>query len=263
MYKRIIIAFLLLGTMACNKEMNDIQSETYQAEFKANFPAAFTKITGKDSWTGDGTEKIAFTLKQAEYSSTGIYTIKNASGTTEAETPAFWQNSKTAAQITAVFPASVAKNSLKISDQSTSDKFNQCDILKAVNNNASFGDNLVLDFSHAMAKVRVELTPGTAGIDLTKVSSVKIYSNTYAWWDSASASVTGGTPGRVNACMETKTASSAVYEAMVVPGEINPTEFITIVMDDSSTYKYTAPSSPKKTLLPGNIYTYNITVVSL
>lgn len=246
--------------MACNKEMNDIQSETYQVEFKADFPAAFTKIAGKDSWTGDGTEKIAFTLKQAEYSSTGIYIIKNA-GTTEAETPAFWQNSKTVAQITAVFPASVTKNSLKISDQSTSDKFNQCDILKAVKNNASFGDNLVLDFSHAMAKVRVELTPGT-GIDLTKVSSVKINSNTYAYWDSASASVTGDTPGRVNACMETKTASSAKYEAMVVPGEINPTEFITIVMDDKSSYKYTAPDSPTKTLLPGKIYTYNITVGS-
>ena len=261
MDKKNIIAFLLLCTMACNKEMNDIQSETYQAEFKANFPEAFTKLAGKDSWTGDGTEQIAFTLKQAEGTSTGIYTIKNASGTTEAETPAFWQNSKTVAQITAVFPASVTKNSLKISDQSTSDKFNQCDILKAVKNNASFGDNLVLDFSHAMAKVRVILTPGT-GIDLTKVSSVKINSNTYAYWDSASASVTGDTPGRVNACMETKTASSAEYEAMVVPGEINPTEFITIVIG-SSTYKYTAPDSPTKTLLPGKIYTYNITVGSL
>lgn len=247
--------------MACNKEMNDIQSETYQAEFKANFPEAFTKLAGKDSWTGDGTEKIAFTLKQDEYSSTGIYTIKNASGTTEAETPAFWQNSKTAAQITAVFPASVAKNSLDISNQSTSDKFNQCDILKAVNNNASFGDDLVMNFSHAMAKVRVELTPG-AGIDLTKVSSVKINSNIYASWDSDSASVNGYSYGQVNACMETKTVSKAEYEAMVVPGEIKPTEFITIVIG-SSTYKYTAPDSPKKTLLPGNIYTYNITVGSL
>ena len=262
MDKRIIIAFLLLGTMACNKEMNDIQSETYQAEFKANFPEAFTKLAGKDSWRGDGAEKIAFTLKQAEGSSTGIYIIKNASGTTEAETPAFWQNSKTAAQITAVFPASVAKNSLDISDQSTSDKFNQCDILKAVKNNASFGDNLVLDFSHAMAKVRVILTPGTGtGIDLTKVSSVKINSNIYAHWDSDSASVNGYSYGQVNACMETKTASEAVYEAMVVPGEINPTEFITIVIG-SSTYKYTAASSPTKTLLPGKIYTYNITVGS-
>lgn len=249
--------------MACNKEMNDIQSETYQAEFKANFPEAFTKLAGKDSWRGDGTEKIAFTLKQDEYSSTGIYIIKNASGTTEAETPAFWQNSKTVAQITAVFPASVAQNDfdLDIRDQSTLDKFNQCDILKAVNNNASFGDNLILDFSHAMAKVRVILTPGT-GIDLTKVSSVKINSNTYAYWDSDSESVNGYSYGQVNACMETKTASEAVYEAMVVPGEINPTEYITIVIG-SSTYKYTAPSSPTKTLLPGNIYTYNITVVSL
>lgn len=247
--------------MACNKEMNDIQSETYQAEFKANFPEAFTKLAGKDSWRGDGAEKIAFTLKQAEGSSTGIYIIKNASGTTEAETPAFWQNSKTAAQITAVFPASVAKSSLNISNQSTSDKFNQCDILKAVNNNASFGDNLILDFSHAMAKVRVILTPGTAGIDLTEVSSVTINSNMYAYWDSASASVNGYSYGQVNACMETKTASEAVYEAMVVPGEINPTEFITIVIG-SSTYKYTAPDSPTKTLLPGKIYTYNITVGS-
>lgn len=252
--------------MACNKEMNDIQSETYQAEFKANFPEAFTKLAGKDSWTGDGTEKIAFTLKQDEYSSTGIYIIKNASGTTEAETPAFWQNSKTAAQITAVFPASIAKNSLDISDQSTSDKFNQCDILKAVNNNASFGDDLVMSFTHAMAKVRVELTPGT-GIDLTKVSSVKINSNIYAHWDSASASVKGYSYGQVNACMETKTASRAVYEALVIPGEVNPgavnpTEFITIVMDGLTQYIYAAPSSPTKTLLPGKIYTYNITVGS-
>ena len=261
MDKRIIIAFLLLGTMACNKEMNDIQSETYQVEFKADFPASFTKIAGKDSWTGDGTEKIAFTLKQAEGSSTGIYIIKNASGTTEAETPAFWQNSKTAAQITAVFPASIAQNDLEIWDQSTSDKFNQCDILIAVNNNASFGDDLVMNFSHAMAKVRVILTPG-AGIDLTKVSSVKINSNMHASWDSASASVKGYSYGQVNACMETKTASSAEYEALVIPGAVKPTEFITIVMDDSSTYKYTAPSSPTKTLLPGKIYTYNITVGS-
>ena len=84
----------------------------------------------------------------------------------------------------------------------------------------------------------------------------------YAYWDSASASVNGYRYGQVNACMETKTASEAVYEAMVVPGEINPTEFITIVIG-SSTYKYTAPDSPTKTLLPGKIYTYNITVGSL
>ena len=88
-----------------------------------------------------------------------------------------------------------------------------------------------------------------------------INSNMYAYWDSASASVNGYSYGQVNACMETKTASEAVYEAMVVPGEINPTEFITIVIG-SSTYKYTAPSSPTKTLLPGKIYTYNITVGS-
>lgn len=260
MDKRIIIAFLVLGTVACSKDLTDNQPAKYKAEFRANHPEAFSKVVGKDSWIGNGTEKISFTLTQDEGTSTGTYSIKNGSGTTEAETPAFWQSTKTKAKITAVYPASLAESSMFIKDQSTTDQFKQCDILTAIKSNVSFSDALVLDFNHAMAKVRVVLT-SAAGLDMTKVSSVKVGSYWYATWDGST--LQGSSPGPVSACLETKNSTKAIYEAMVLPGKVNPIEFITISMEGEKIYKYNAPESPEKILVAGNTYTYNITVGSI
>ncbi len=259
MDKRVIIAFLVLGTVACTKELANNQSGQYKVEFRANHPEIPSKIDGMDSWVGDGTEKIAITLTQDEGKSEGIYTVKSMSGITEAETPAFWQSTKTKAKITAVYPASLATHSMEIKDQSTTDLFKQCDILTATKSNVSFSDALVLDFRHAMAKVRVVLTPAT-GLDMTEVSSVTVNSYWYAAWDGST--LKGSSPCPVSACLETKNSTEAIYEAMVPPGKVNPTEFITISIGER-TYKYNAPSSPEKTLVAGNTYTYNITVGSI
>lgn len=260
MDKRVIIAFLVLGTVACTKELANNQSGQYKVEFRANHPEMFSKVAGKDSWVGDGTEKIAVTLTQDEGTSTGIYSINNMSGTTESETPALWQSTKTKAKITAVYPASLVEGAMFIQDQSTTDLFKQCDILTAIKSNVSFSDALVLDFSHAMAKVRVVLTPAN-GLDMTKVSSVKVNSYWYAAWDGST--LKGGSPGPVSACLETENSTKAIYEAMVLPGEVNPTNFITITMDGKTSYTYNAPESPEKILVAGNTYTYNITVGSI
>ena len=113
---------------------------------------------------------------------------------------------------------------------------------------------MALDFKHAMAKVRVVLTPAN-GLDMTKVSSVKVNSYWYAAWDGST--LKGGSPGPVSACLETENSTKAIYEAMVLPGEVNPTNFITITMDGETSYTYNAP---EKILVAGNTYTYNITV---
>ena len=257
MDKRVIIAFLVLGTVACTKELANNQSGQYKVEFRANHPEMFSKVAGKDSWVGDGTEKIAVTLTQDEGTSTGIYSINNMSGTTESETPALWQSTKTKATITAIYPASLVEGQMLINDQSTSEKFKQCDILTATKTNVSFSNSMALDFKHAMAKVRVVLTPAN-GLDMTKVSSVKVNSYWYAAWDGST--LKGGSPGPVSACLETENSTKAIYEAMVLPGEVNPTNFITITMDGETSYTYNAP---EKILVAGNTYTYNITVGSI
>ena len=257
MDKRVIIAFLVLGTVACTKELANNQSGQYKVEFRANHPEMFSKVAGKDSWVGDGTEKIAVTLTQDEGTSTGIYSINNMSGTTESETPALWQSTKTKATITAIYPARLKTNSLIISDQSTSETSKQCAILTATKTNVSFSNSMALDFKHAMAKVRVVLTPAN-GLDMTKVSSVKVNSYWYAAWDGST--LKGGSPGPVSACLETENSTKAIYEAMVLPGEVNPTNFITITMDGETSYTYNAP---EKILVAGNTYTYNITVGSI
>ena len=260
MDKRVIIAFLILGTVACSKDLANNQSGQYKVEFRANHPEMFSKVAGKDSWVGDGTEKIAVTLTQDEGTSTGIYSINNMSGTTESETPALWQSTKTKATITAIYPASLKTNSMEIKDQSTTDLFKQCDILTATETNVSFSNSMALDFKHAMAKVRVVLTPAN-GLDMTKVSSVKVNSYWYATWDGST--LQGSSPGPVSACLETKNSTKAIYEAMVLPGKVNPIEFITISMEGEKIYKYNAPESPEKILVAGNTYTYNITVGSI
>ena len=257
MDKRVIIAFLVLGTVACSKDLTNNQSGKIKAEFRANHPEMFSKVAGKDSWVGDGTEKIAVTLTQDEGTSTGIYSINNMSGTTESETPALWQSTKTKATITTIYPASLKTNSMIIRDQSTSEKFKQCDILTATKTNVSFSNSMALDFKHAMAKVRVVLTPAN-GLDMTKVSSVKVNSYWYAAWDGST--LKGSSPGPVSACLETENSTKAIYEAMVLPGEVNPTNFITITMDGETSYTYNAP---EKILVAGNTYTYNITVGSI
>ena len=260
MDKRVIIAFLVLGTVACSKDLTNNQSGKIKAEFRANHPEMFSKVAGKDSWIGDGTEKIAVTLTQDEGTSTGIYSINNMSGTTESETPALWQSTKTKATITAIYPARLKTNSMKIRDQSTSEKFKQCDILTATKTNVSFSNSMALDFKHAMAKVRVVLTPAN-GLDMTKVSSVKVNSYWYAAWDGST--LKGSSPGPVSACLETESSTEAIYEAMVLPDKVNPIEFITISMEGEKIYKYNAPESPEKILVAGNTYTYNITVGSI
>lgn len=261
MDKRVIIAFLILGTVACTKELTNNQSGKIKAEFRANHPEMFSKVAGKDSWIGDGTEKIAVTLTQDEGTSKGIYTVKSMSGITEAETPALWQSTKTKATITAIYPASLDEGQMLINDQSTSEKFKQCDILTATETNVSFSNSMALDFKHAMAKVRVVLSPGTE-TDMTKVSGVTVRSYYYATWNEST--LTGSFLGPISACLETKNSAEAVYEAMVLPGKVNPIEFITISMEDGETiYKYNAPSSPEKILVAGNTYTYNITVGSI
>ena len=257
MDKRVIIAFLVLGTVACSKDLTNNQSGKIKAEFRANHPEMFSKVAGKDIWVGDGTEKIAVTLTQDEGKSKGIYTVKSESGITEAETPALWQSTKTKATITAIYPASLVEGQMLINDQSTSEKFKQCDILTATKTNVSFSNSMALDFKHAMAKVRVVLTPAN-GLDMTKVSSVKVNSYWYAAWDGST--LKGGSPGPVSACLETENSTKAIYEAMVLPGEVNPTNFITITMDGETSYTYNAP---EKILVAGNTYTYNITVGSI
>ena len=257
MDKRVIIAFLVLGTVACSKDLANNQSGQYKVEFRANHPEMFSKVAGKDIWVGDGTEKIAVTLTQDEGKSKGIYTVKSESGITEAETPALWQSTKTKATITAIYPASLVEGQMLINDQSTSEKFKQCDILTATKTNVSFSNSMALDFKHAMAKVRVVLTPAN-GLDMTKVSSVKVNSYWYAAWDGST--LKGGSPGPVSACLETENSTKAIYEAMVLPGEVNPTNFITITMDGETSYTYNAP---EKILVAGNTYTYNITVGSI
>ena len=259
MDKRVIIAFLVLGTVACSKDLTNNQSGKIKAEFRANHPEIPSKIDGMDSWVGDGTEKIAITLTQDEEKSKGIYTVKSMSGITEAETPAFWQSTKTKATITAIYPASLATNSMEIRDQSTSEKFKQCDILTATKTNVSFSNSMALDFKHAMAKVRVVLTPAN-GLDMTEVSSVTVNSYWYAAWDGSTLKLKGSSPCPVSACLETESSTEAIYEAMVLPDEVNPTNFITITMDGGTSYTYNAP---EKILVAGNTYTYNITVGSI
>lgn len=114
---------------------------------------------GKTAWI-PWMDKILVSFAQPTESgiaiSEGFYNIKNSDGGTEPDgKPILWQNTNPASIYAWYWPSSNISKKLYISDQSTPHGFEHCDILSASVSDVKFGTRPNLNFSHALAKIRI------------------------------------------------------------------------------------------------------------
>lgn len=114
---------------------------------------------GKTAWI-PWMDKILVSFAQPTESgiaiSEGFYNIKNSDGGTEPDgKPILWQNTNPASIYAWYWPSSNISKKLYISDQSTPHGFEYCDVLSASVSDVKFGTRPNLNFSHALAKIRI------------------------------------------------------------------------------------------------------------
>lgn len=114
---------------------------------------------GKTAWI-PGRDKILVSFAQPTESgiaiSEGFYNIKNSDGGTEPDgKPILWQNTNPASIYAWYWMSSHISEELYISDQSTPDRFKYYDVLSASVSDVEFGTRPNLNFSHALAKIRI------------------------------------------------------------------------------------------------------------
>ena len=114
---------------------------------------------GKTAWI-PWMDKILVSFAQPTESgiaiSEGFYNIKNSDGGTEPDgKPILWQNTNPASIYAWYWPSSNISKKLYISDQSTLHGFEHCDVLSASVSDVKFGTRPNLNFSHALAKIRI------------------------------------------------------------------------------------------------------------
>lgn len=114
---------------------------------------------GKTAWI-PGRDKILVSFAQPTESgiaiSEGFYNIKNSDGGTEPDgKPILWQNTNPASIYAWYWMSSNISEELYISDQSTPDRFEYYDVLSASVSDVEFGTRPNLNFSHALAKIRI------------------------------------------------------------------------------------------------------------
>lgn len=119
-----------------------------------------TKVSaGKTAWI-PGRDKILVSFAQPAENgisiSEGFYNIKNSDGGTEPDgKPILWQNTNPASIYAWYWMSSNISEELYIADQSTPDRFKYYDVLSASVSDVEFGTRPNLNFSHALAKIRI------------------------------------------------------------------------------------------------------------
>lgn len=261
-------ALCLMCCAACTDAADDIADGTAPAPVPFTFtavpPPAMTNgdgtattraVPGRDAWKGDGTEKIRVYLLGNGIDIYGTYTITATDGTATAlpgDQLIFWPDKEEDYELNACYPL---PGTYDITDQSTPEKLRQADFLVADVVTSYAGSIPVnLQFGHAMAKVRVELT----GVNAT-AGEIKVEIWGYTGIILSYRTVGGqGDPGYITACRDTG-SSGIAFEAMVTAGYITKQDFIRITIG-SKTYHFTPAAGDPERLFPGHVYTYRITI---
>lgn len=177
-------------------------------------------------------------------------------GTLAGDKPVFWPEKAGSYKLAACYPLPGEYN---ITDQSTPEKLRQADflVIDAVTLGYTGSTPVGLQFRHALAKVRVELTGVSAGSGEIKVEiwnsytilllheSVSHYTN-YAY---------------ITACRDTGNPATVAFEAMVPATSFTKQDFLRITIGDRE-YRFTPDDASPTDFKPGRIYTYRVDIPS-
>ncbi|WP_455666918.1 fimbrillin family protein [Phocaeicola sp.] len=240
-----ITAFGIL--CSCSKEYGAEElspNGLYPLEFTAakDTGSSMDRAAGKDAWTvGD---EIGAKIANG---TAGIYKITNTDGTTEAITPAYWQNTAQAT-VTAWYPKD-ARNDVSLTNQAQG--FTDIDFLKA-EESRNYNTTGTLKFKHILAKVHVTLKTTNQTTDLDD-AEVSLYGNTA--FDYSEGTATGKGSDYLPTFKE-GTGADATYEALLVPQTMTETKFIRILLKNQKPYYLT--TTP--TLVAGGVHNYEVTI---
>ena len=174
-----------------------------------------TRVAENDNGTGsvwqlDGSEMIGVRLGNE----TATYTL-NVGPILTADKQLYW-TSTAPATVTAWYPTN---ETVDLSDQSEGLAY----MLKAEVSNATYNNEITLDFKHQLAKVRVVLN----GTQASLAQSVEVYGHTTCTNNEGVPTV-GSTQSWLKMKNTTYADGTECWEANVVPGNITITDFIRI-----------------------------------
>lgn len=256
-------ALCLMCCAACTDAADVVDAEAGTTAEAIRFtavrpaPVATRAVSGNDEWKGDGTERIGVELNKTGLPILqGTYTITATDGTVTAlagDVPVFWPDKGSGYQIRACYPL---PDIYDISDQSTPEKLRQADFLKAFQDNMSYAGSspVSLQFRHAMAKVRVELTDVNADSKEIKVEIRGRKSGVLSYEGVSPDSDTG----YLTACRDAG-SSGIAFEAMMAPGNVEKQNFLRITIAGKE-YYFTPDAASPGYLEEGHIYTYQVSI---
>ena len=201
-----------------------------------------TRVAENDNGTGsvwqlDGSEMIGVRLGNE----TATYTL-NVGPILTADKQLYW-TSTAPATVTAWYPTN---ETVDLSDQSEGLAY----MLKAEVSNATYNNEITLDFKHQLAKVRVVLN----GTQASLAQSVEVYGHTTCTNNEGVPTV-GSTQSWLKMKNTTYADGTECWEANVVPGNITITDFIRI-NGQTATVNDGFPT----TLEAARMYTIDLTV---
>lgn len=275
-------AWALLATLAvasCSKEIDDTSVLTgdpqpVRVTALAPQPLSMSRsVAGKTEWKGDGTEKIGIYYQhetEVIYDQRGRYTIIDKAGNTQVMPgdTAIYLRDKNPGTFTAYYPGD-AYNVVywDITDQSTPEKLKRFDFLRCHVNNHPFGEPLVLEFKHQMAKIRIEVT----GDHYPQKAEAAIYNQNYVIFIGSVPQPYHDTfwPGRmtwayIQACRDPDPGREGLvaFEVLLAPergsGGGTLTKKNTIRLNIDGKEYYFAPHEVE--LEAGQIYTFQLTL---
>ncbi|RHH80286.1 fimbrillin family protein [Parabacteroides merdae] len=263
--EQLFIYCLLAGTSllaSCsNEEMIDNQDKLLPS---GKYPLTFTTSvrtsgvvtrvselpSGESKWDGNETVKVRIGTEIKDYTMT-------ASGELRSQQPFYWNSTAETKQVTAWYPSTLTFNG-QVKDQSSSEKYMGCDVLKTDQTSISYMDpSKELTFKHQMAKVIIHLLQNDGTTPMTDATSVEILCVNNFTYNEGSFTNSSNTFDYVSPFRQTNNSD---YKAMIVPQDMTNQQFIKVVYG-GNTYYWT-PGSGEANLNPGNTYTYKITVMS-
>ena len=266
-------AGLLALATACTNDTEDVENSaklpirlSYTTLQAVDTRAAASQNLNEDFIESGKDVKVAIATVTNSSSYTQYIFTTGASGVLNipAENPPYYPLDGTNINIRAIYPADAANGSHTVlADQSSDDNYAASDLMLAtpVNNKAKTAEAVALTFAHKMAKIKVDVTPGTAvkqinSITLKQVKPTVNLDFLAGTVDAATGDATDIIIAKEEATDGKKIQGAAVFPAQTLTGALLE---IGVTMADNSTgtATYTVDS---KDFAANNVYTLDITV---
>ena len=208
-----VLAGMVMGVAGCSDGGEERLPEgRYALEVTARVEDGSRGLDVRKAWKAGDRIGVKVTSANGE-SSSGIYLVTDNAGNVEAESAAYWR-SVGEGTVTAWYPVDATDISTQEDGNENFDATG-LDVLTA-STTCDFGEVADLGFTHALARVRVDVMDRDDKLLPVKGMKVSILGKTAVEFREGVMTTGGGT-----GCIAAHAAvSDGVFEALVVPGEI-------------------------------------------